>query len=114
MVRPVRRVCVESRKSVIRVTTSKAAHGYRSTLEKTVKVAVREFFDSDAGKTRHERQATATKPNASRIPLVRTYMLSVAPLSDYRCGMTNGLSLGTKPRLLGLQCSLHSVNGCHP
>jgi hypothetical protein len=66
-------VCVSSRKSVIRVTTSKAAQRYRSTLEKAVKVAAREVFDSHAGKTtRLERQAIATNPNASRIPLVRT------------------------------------------
>ncbi|KAH9017543.1 hypothetical protein EDB84DRAFT_1679520 [Lactarius hengduanensis] len=76
-----------------------AAHGYRSILERAVIVATREFFDSVAGKkTGHETQATTTNPNASRKPLVRTYMLSVAPPPD---GMTNGLSLGTMPRLLG-------------
>ena len=60
-----------------------------------MKVDVHEFFDSDAGMTRHSRQATATNPND-------------------RCGMINGLSLGTKPRLLDNQCFPHSVNGCHP
>jgi hypothetical protein len=62
---------------------------------------------------RHERQATATSPNASHIPPVRTYMLSVASPSNYRCGMTDGLSLETKLRLLGHLCPPHSVNGSH-
>ncbi|KAH9007992.1 hypothetical protein EDB84DRAFT_1447213 [Lactarius hengduanensis] len=83
-----------------------ATHGYRSILEKAVIVATREFFDSVAGKKAgHERRVTTTNPNASRIPLVRTYMLSVALPRDHRCGMTNGLSLGTMPRLRGLGCS---------
>jgi hypothetical protein len=43
----------------------KTAHRDRSILERTVTVAVGEFSDPDAGKkTRHERQATATNPNA--------------------------------------------------
>ncbi|KAI9437487.1 hypothetical protein H4582DRAFT_2129352 [Lactarius indigo] len=52
--------------------TSKAAHGYRSILEKAVVVATREFFDSASGKkTGHETQATVTIPNALRISLIR-------------------------------------------
>lgn len=46
VVRPV------SRRSVV---ASKAVDGHRSTLEKVVQVAVREFFNSDAEKTRHEK-----------------------------------------------------------
>ena len=53
-VRPVKLVCVSSRKYVIRVRTSKTAHGYRSTLENAVQVAVHELFDSNVGlMTRH-------------------------------------------------------------
>lgn len=88
VVRPVKLVCVSSRQSVIRVTTSKAVQGHRSTLEKAVKVAVRGFFDSGAGKmTRHERQAIATNQMGCRS--------------------------GRSP-LTGYQCSPHSVNGYHP
>jgi hypothetical protein len=47
VVRAVKLVCVPSKKSVTRVTMSKAAHKCGSTLEKAVKVAVREFFDLD-------------------------------------------------------------------
>ncbi|KAH8977733.1 hypothetical protein EDB86DRAFT_3249515 [Lactarius hatsudake] len=76
-------------------------------LEKAVIVATREFFDSVAGeKAGHEIQASTTNLNASRIPLVRTYMLSVARPPD---GMTNSLSLGTMPRLLDRhRCSPHN------
>ncbi|KAI9437470.1 hypothetical protein H4582DRAFT_2057841 [Lactarius indigo] len=75
------------------VTTLKAVHGHNSTLEKTG----------------HERQVTTMNPNASHIPLILTYILSVAPWSlpvwdDKQLLAWDGASLA------GPQFSPHSMN----
>ena len=107
-VRPARFVSVARRKFVM---TQMMALGYKSNLENAVQEAVREFFDSDAeGKIMFARQATAKKSNVTHIPLVPR----VASPTGYRCSMTSDLSLGMVSHSLGHQCSLHSVNGCHP
>lgn len=68
-VRPETLGCVARKRFVI---TSSAAHEYKSNLKKTVQAAVREFYffnSVSVAKTWH-KQARATSPNVSCIPLV--------------------------------------------